>query len=180
MANIAIGKQLQLGKKVASLDAKYGPYASREAAYDALGPENMDVIAQGLTVGIIENGEIVEYWWQGGTSLSNLVKKVPDVYVDVKNLVKNSVIDARANRCSFTYNKVPVFSVPCIYDDANCTLVHALLIDEGLIVDKLYLFAGRTLIEVYDADNKPDWAINFLPSEIASKLEDLDNSLRWE
>lgn len=73
--NISLGGKIQVGAAVANVDAKYGPYNSKNAAYNALGEGGMDVIAEGLTIGIIENGRIVEYWWQGGTSLSNLVKK---------------------------------------------------------------------------------------------------------
>ena len=75
MANIPIGGQIQVGSKTASVDAKYGPWASRAEAMEALGEEGMDAIVDGLTVGIIENGKTVEYWWQGGTELEHLVKK---------------------------------------------------------------------------------------------------------
>lgn len=74
---IAIGKQIHVGRKVASIDAKYGPYESCQAAQDALGSNGADVIAEGLTVGIIDiDGSIVEYWWKGGTSIEYLVRKV--------------------------------------------------------------------------------------------------------
>lgn len=58
----------------ANVDAMYGPYISLTAA-------RTNVLAAlrsiGRTVGIIESGKIVEYWWQEGTADNQLVKKVP-------------------------------------------------------------------------------------------------------
>lgn len=56
-----------------SIDLRYGPYASVHAAHTALSDD--DVVAVGLTVGIIDGNNIVEYWYQGGTSEANLVPK---------------------------------------------------------------------------------------------------------
>ena len=60
----------------ASLDAKYGPYASVDDAFDQLYAEND--IAIGLTVGIQDpvTGKIEDYWFYGGTDKSNLVVKL--------------------------------------------------------------------------------------------------------
>lgn len=56
-----------------SIDLRYGPYASVHAAHTALSDD--DVVTVGLTVGIIDGSNIVEYWYQGGTSEANLVPK---------------------------------------------------------------------------------------------------------
>ena len=56
-----------------SIDLRYGPYESVHAAHLALSGD--EVVAVGLTVGIIDGNSIVEYWYQGGTSESNLVQK---------------------------------------------------------------------------------------------------------
>lgn len=56
-----------------NVDLRYGPYASVHAAHTALSDD--DVVAVGLTVGIIDGSNIVEYWYQGGTAETNLVPK---------------------------------------------------------------------------------------------------------
>ena len=56
-----------------SIDLRYGPYASVHAAHTALSDD--DVVTVGLTVGIIDGSNIVEYWYQGGTAETNLVPK---------------------------------------------------------------------------------------------------------
>lgn len=56
-----------------SIDLRYGPYASVHAAHSALSDD--EVVAVGLTVGIIDGNNIVEYWYQGGTAEANLVPK---------------------------------------------------------------------------------------------------------
>ncbi|MBQ1297539.1 MAG: hypothetical protein IIY21_26085, partial [Clostridiales bacterium] len=71
--------------KKSNLDTKYGPYESVHAAYTALtSPTNYVVV--GLTVGIQTNDGIVEYWFQNGTSESDLVLKVPTVNVPVQSV----------------------------------------------------------------------------------------------
>ncbi len=76
MANIPVGGQIQIADNVASVDAKYGLYDSKQAAFDALGPDGMDVLAVGLTVGILEGGKVVEYWFESACdSIDDLVKK---------------------------------------------------------------------------------------------------------
>lgn len=56
-----------------NVDLRYGPYASVHAAHTALSDD--DVVTVGLTVGIAVDGNIVEYWYQGGTAEANLVPK---------------------------------------------------------------------------------------------------------
>lgn len=62
------------GKLYPNIDDKYGPYSSTEEALTAI-PKNSR--AMGLTVGIIANGIITEYWFQGGVESANLIAKVP-------------------------------------------------------------------------------------------------------
>lgn len=73
MANIKICDELQIGKKSPNIDARYGPWQSKGEAVTTL--SKWGTIAKGLTVGIIENNKIVEYWFQGGTDLDHLVLK---------------------------------------------------------------------------------------------------------
>lgn len=59
-----------------SLEATYGPYKSIQEAYNAIEVEfGAEGIPIGLTVGIKEGNSIKEYWFNGGTSQSNLVEK---------------------------------------------------------------------------------------------------------
>lgn len=73
MANIKICDELQIGKESANIDARYGPWQSKGEAVTTL--SKWGTIAKGLTVGIIENNKIVEYWFQGGTDLDHLILK---------------------------------------------------------------------------------------------------------
>ena len=57
-----------------SIDFRYGPYASLSAAHAALSADGLCAI--GLTVGIINDNKIEEYWYQQGIELSDLVKKL--------------------------------------------------------------------------------------------------------
>ena len=61
------------GKPFPNIDDKYGPYASTAAALTAISKSGR---AMGLTVGIITNGIITEYWFQGGVDDANLLPKV--------------------------------------------------------------------------------------------------------
>ena len=62
MANVNITNAIKSSEARASLDSKYGPYANVAAAHAALGEEGADVVAVGLTVGIITGeNQITEY-----------------------------------------------------------------------------------------------------------------------
>lgn len=85
MANIRIGEAIQVGKKIPSLDARYGPWDSKQACIDTLGPEDWDVISEGLTVGIKENGGVEEYWFK------DLPENTPQIEINlVDYLVKKN------------------------------------------------------------------------------------------
>ena len=87
MAKIPIGDQIAMSLPAANIDARYGPYESKQEVMDALGENGMDVIAEGITVGIIENNEIVEYWFHEGTDIDHLIKKVDlnPIYQQLRN-----------------------------------------------------------------------------------------------
>ena len=181
MANVTnIGKPILLGSIVPNIDSKYGPYNSKDAAIAALGMNGQDCICVGLTVGIIENNKIVEYWFQGGTSEENLIKKSPLSIVELKDLVKDSVIPEHSTFCLYTYNANPVNSVPCNYEGSNYILVPITLLNQetNQIITKVYVFAGKTLIEIYDNDI-PNWIKYYIPANIAQTLIDLENRTTW-
>lgn len=72
-----------------NVDLRYGPYESPHAAHEALTYD--DVVTIGLTVGIIVEGTIVEYWYQGGTAEANLKPKSPNAQVQIEDGVNTAV-----------------------------------------------------------------------------------------
>lgn len=76
MAITTIGGTINSTAVTSNLDYKYGPYSSKQEAYDTLGPNGVDKLAIGLTVGIIEEGRIREYWFRNDiSSVDDLVLK---------------------------------------------------------------------------------------------------------
>lgn len=71
---------------VPNVDINYGPYNSAHEAYLALS-EN-EAIAVGLTVGVMNNGTIQEYWFKSGTEEVNLVPKATQDYNALENKPK--------------------------------------------------------------------------------------------
>ena len=68
-----ISQQIDVRSKCANIDILYGPYDSIGAACTAIIPARRVI---GRTVGIIDNGSILEYWWKSGLEDSDLVQKV--------------------------------------------------------------------------------------------------------
>ena len=69
------GIQLSAGIVVGSntaVDAKYGTYADVATAKSEIGST---LRYQGLTVGILSGGTVVEYWWKDGIADADLVEK---------------------------------------------------------------------------------------------------------
>lgn len=70
---IGITQPLNIVKDAyANIDAKYGPYDTTE---DALADIPISLRKEGLTVGILRNKDIIEYWFDGGIENINLVQK---------------------------------------------------------------------------------------------------------
>lgn len=183
MAIIPIDNRIQIGIKTSSIDNRYGPWDSIAAAYEALGPNDMDVISEGLTIGIWTDNTkktIIEYWFQGGTALENLVPKSSVFTVDMKGVSSGYIIPSSGSTCAFTYDGVPIYSVPCVYNESNVTLVYAHLMDEGELVNKAYIVAGRTVTNVYTDDDIPSWIKNILPEVLSKKVEELDDITTWK
>lgn len=61
-------------EKCANIDYKYGPYPSVEEAFETL--TELEVLTVGLTVGVVEDGKIKEYWFEEKCeSIKDLVEK---------------------------------------------------------------------------------------------------------
>ena len=72
---IILGDTLSLNASKPSLDHRWGPYNSKQEAFDFL--DDRDVLCIGLTVGVKDasTGKIDEYWFR---SVEDLVKKNDD------------------------------------------------------------------------------------------------------
>ena len=76
---IILGDTLSLNASKPSLDHRWGPYNSKQEAFDFL--DDRDVLCIGLTVGIKDasTGKIDEYWFrEKAQSVEDLVKKNDD------------------------------------------------------------------------------------------------------
>lgn len=178
---IPLGGPIQVGASIPSVDAKYGPYASKQDAMDALGEDGMDVICIGLTVGIIENNQVVEFWFQGGATINHLVRKSNDLkIVDLKGRTTNVVLPADASNSIFTYNNESVEVIPCIYEDANVILVYCNVIDGNETVDKLYLISGRAILNIWNIDDAPSWTEYYTTKSQVKAIKDVISSLTLE
>ena len=62
----------------ANVDARYGPWNTRN---DALTSFATVLRKEGLTLGIVESGKVVEYWYRDGVENTNLVLKTPDINI---------------------------------------------------------------------------------------------------
>lgn len=69
------------------VDAKFGPYASTAAALADIGST---LRYKGLTVGIENAGQVVEYWFRNGVANADLVEKIPTSGIsDISGLQDN-------------------------------------------------------------------------------------------
>lgn len=59
-----LGNQISLKNKNSNIDRDYGPYEGKSLT--EIGQLLKDTIQIGKTIGVIENGKVVEYWWQEG------------------------------------------------------------------------------------------------------------------
>lgn len=87
MANISIGGRLSLAQQVASLDLRYGPYASIDDAFESMGPNGDEVITAGLLFGVTEDdGKVSIYvWTKTNDATINDCKKINKEYVVLFN-----------------------------------------------------------------------------------------------
>lgn len=75
---INLREEVFVAKNTPTVDAKYGPWASKQEAFDSLGPDGDDVLAIGLTVGIqpTANDPVTEYWFKDACeTVDDLVEK---------------------------------------------------------------------------------------------------------
>lgn len=72
-SSIQLGRNIVVNEPCSDIDYRYGPYRSTSEALEWIDKHLRNL---GLTVGIIEDGKIVEYWFK--SDINTLVKKVDD------------------------------------------------------------------------------------------------------
>jgi len=72
--SLNLTRGLEVKGKYSNIDHLYGPYTSLEQACQRVDQRIRKV---GLTVGIIKNGSVVEYWWRDATDDNSLILKNP-------------------------------------------------------------------------------------------------------
>lgn len=80
--SIKVGANIKVNEACANVDYKYGIWNSKEEAFEALGENGDDVLAVGLTIGVLEEDGVHEYWFQKACgSVDDLVPKGVDPYI---------------------------------------------------------------------------------------------------
>lgn len=182
--NIPIGKPFLLSQAIASIDGKYGPYNDKDEAIAALGDDGFAVICEGLTVGIIENDKIVEYWFRGGTDKEHLVKKLGEVLVvELKDLQPTDVLPAPSAKCLFTYNGESVYKTQCVHNNSNLTLACCSTIVDNSELQKVYVISNDIIIDIVDESINnviPSWMKLYIPKYNVQMLESLNDAMSIE
>lgn len=57
-----LGNQITLKNKNSNIDRDYGPYENK--TLEEIAEELKDTLQIGKTIGVLESGKVVEYWWQ--------------------------------------------------------------------------------------------------------------------
>lgn len=83
-----LANRIEIRDKYSNVDQLWGPYESVEQACEAISESRRE---RGLTVGIISNDNLEEYWWKLGTSNSDLERKVEKINLTL-SILGNSVI----------------------------------------------------------------------------------------
>ena len=95
MANtFDLGNQVRVINKVANIDSNYGPYSGKDLPAALLLAHNtVGALREiGVTVGILLNNTITEYWYKSGTTLSDLVLKQSADAVSNEDYTARSVL----------------------------------------------------------------------------------------
>lgn len=85
-----LANRIEIRDKYSNVDQLWGPYESIEAACEAISESRRE---RGLTVGIISNDNLEEYWWKLGTSDSDLQKKVEEYELEIDSISHVTNVD---------------------------------------------------------------------------------------
>lgn len=91
--SIGVSRNILVNEACANIDFKYGPYHSTQEAFDKL--EDLDALAVGLTVGILESdGSISEYWFKKKCEEhTDLVPKTISLTIEEKEEIAERVAE---------------------------------------------------------------------------------------
>ncbi len=133
--SLSITDNISVNKRVANIDTHYGPYNDKAAVITALvGDESRILAENGLTVGINENGEIVDYVFQNIMSgqtptTENLIRKINDTRINVyqgnndsdqnKQLLGYFTLNQKADGSIDIYIPIPDVDVDQTYDASS-------------------------------------------------------------
>lgn len=84
LGSFNLGNQITLKNVNSNVDRDYGPYENK--TLDEIANLLKDTIQIGKTIGLIEGGKIVEYWWQNTGIKYEFVKKQPEKINDITDL----------------------------------------------------------------------------------------------
>jgi hypothetical protein len=82
-----LGNQITLKNVNSNVDRDYGPY--KDKTLTEIAELLKDTIQIGKTIGVIEEGKIVEYWWQNTGTKYEFVKK--QNFDDITTITKSQI-----------------------------------------------------------------------------------------
>jgi hypothetical protein len=144
MATFNLSNKIQIVNPSANVDSHYGTYASLSDAYIGV-PEILR--EKGKTVGILESGSVVEYWWKSGITDIDLVKKETSVHI------------------SGTTNTIPKFTIGGLGDSQIAESGAGVTIGGGydfyklnvngtiFCLDEIIMFGSSDQFSAYDTDS---------------------------
>lgn len=99
MAVASLANRIQVNTNCANNDALYGPYNSIAEAISSIPPTLLNGEgARGRTIGVLESGKVVEYWWQPEGEGYNFVKKGGSSEIVVDDTLNNESPNPIANK----------------------------------------------------------------------------------
>ena len=99
MAVASLANRIQVNTNCANNDALYGPYNSIAEAISSIPSALLNGEgARGRTIGVLEDGKVVEYWWQPEGDGYAFVKKGGREQIIVDNTLNNESSNPIANK----------------------------------------------------------------------------------
>lgn len=86
-----LGNQITLKNVNSNVDRDYGPYEGKSLS--EIAELLKDTIQIGKTIGVIEEGKIVEYWWQKVDTSFEFVPKQVSGQPNIEDIPESSIQD---------------------------------------------------------------------------------------
>ncbi len=85
-----LAQRVEITNPVPDVDVRYGLYNNKEEAISSI-PKKLR--SEGLCVGVLESGKVVEYWWRAGVEDNDLVPRdlIDEAYLQSVEDFKESV-----------------------------------------------------------------------------------------